>query len=131
MSDEGVGKSKGGHARARALDPDARTRIARKAAAARWSAESPQPVRFVLRKRVLALVPEIEIDQARYQEYRRARYVLTNGLAIEEKYEIVVANYLELEQEVLRIAANDMVRGDFGYGGAFADRLALNRRVVN
>jgi hypothetical protein len=88
-------------------------------------------LRYVLRKRVIAYSPELEIDEIAFENYRSARVVLTQALAIEEKYEIVVCNYLELEQEALNISATDMVRRDFDYSHAFEDRLSLNRRVVN
>lgn len=125
------GRANGGFARAKSLDSDRRREIAQKAAKARWAQPNATPKEFVLRKRVWGAVASVPITSSDFDEYRKARVVLTNALAIEEKYEILVSNYLDLEREVLSIAAKDMVRADWDYEPAFLDRLALNRRVVN
>ena len=88
-------------------------------------------MRYVLRKRVLGRVPQIEINADSYARYKSARSILSNALALEEKYEILISNYLEFETTILGVTAADMVREDVTYASFFEVRLALNRRLVN
>jgi len=85
----------------------------------------------MLRKMVLGNVPEIEISEAEYFELQKARNILSNALAIEEKYEIVITNYLDFEKEILNITANYMIRDHIDYSDFFKVRLNLNVKLVN
>lgn len=75
--------------------------------------------------------PEIEIDSERYSALRNARNLLISALAIEEKYDLLFSNYLELEKECLNYATECMVQGSLGYGGFALARQSINRRIVN
>jgi hypothetical protein len=88
-------------------------------------------MRYVLRKAVLGKVPEIEITEENYLALRDAREVLANALAIEEKYEILICNYMEFEKQILNDTAYCMVRDNTGYSDFFDVRLAMNVRLVN
>ncbi|HWP92590.1 MAG TPA: hypothetical protein VNN20_10395 [Thermodesulfobacteriota bacterium] len=88
-------------------------------------------MRYLLRKAGLGNVPEIEISEFEYLEYKKAQNILSNALAIEEKYEIVIANYIDFEQEILEITTNHMVREHLDYSDFFKVRLGLNIRLVN
>ena len=76
-------------------------------------------------------VPEIEIDADRYLALHNARSVLIGALAIEEKYDLLFSNYLELEKECLNYATECMVKGSLGYEGFATARQSINRRIVN
>jgi hypothetical protein len=88
-------------------------------------------MRYLLRKAVLGNVPEIEITAEEYSEYENARKILLNALAIEEKYEIVVTNYLDFEKQILDTTTSYMVREHLDYSDFFEVRLGLNIRLVN
>lgn len=88
-------------------------------------------MKYVLYKHVIAEVPEIKISEKRYQALKGARDVLFNALAIEEKYEVLISNYLEFEKEIFSLALTPMVRNPQGYSDAFDIRLGLNIRLVN
>lgn len=88
-------------------------------------------MRYVLWKPVLGAPPQIEITSDEYQALETAHVVLANAFAIEEKYEIVVSNYLDLEKEILNGAADSMVRRTIDYSGFFGIRSKLNVRIVN
>ena len=75
--------------------------------------------------------PEIEIDEKRFLDLKLSRSILTEALAIEEKYEILISNYLELEKESLNASVSEMVRDNIEYSDFFDLRLALNIRLVN
>ena len=87
-------------------------------------------MRYVLRKAVLGKVPEIEITEENYLALQNAREVLTNALAIEEKYEIFISSYLELERQILNDTAHSMVRDNTEYSDFFEIRVALTVRLV-
>ena len=76
-------------------------------------------------------VPEIEIDSDRYDALQSARSVLIGALAIEEKYDLLFSNYLDLEKECLNYATECMVKGSLGYEGFAKARRSINRRIVN
>lgn len=86
---------------------------------------------YILRKAVLDLVPEIEISSADFSALKAARETLIEAFAIEEKYEIVISNYLTLEKRLLEIAATNAVRDTLSYGEFFETRSALNIGLVN
>lgn len=86
---------------------------------------------YVLRKAVLDIVPEIEITPAEFAALKAAREVLADAFAIEEKYEIVVSNFLALEKQLLDVAATNAVRATHSYGEFFNIRSALNICLVN
>lgn len=88
-------------------------------------------MRYSLSKLVIGDVPEIEISAEEYSDYQKARKILSNALAIEEKYEIVVTNYLDFEKQLLETIVSDMVRERFDYLDSFELRLAFNIRLAN
>lgn len=88
-------------------------------------------MKYMLRKGVFGNIPEIEISEAEYFELQKARNILSNALAIEEKYEIVITNYLDFEKEILNTAANYMIRDHLDYSDFFTVRLNLNVKLVN
>ncbi|MGJ8647665.1 MAG: hypothetical protein ACSHXJ_12275 [Marinomonas colpomeniae] len=75
--------------------------------------------------------PEINIDENEFNDFKQAKLCLSSALAIEEKYELLLSNYLDLEKECLNVTSDYMVRRSPNYSGFFDIRLAFNRRVVN
>lgn len=92
---------------------------------------TPLAAKYLLRLSVLGRVPEIEISKEKYSEYKAARNILSNCLAIEEKYEILISNYLEFEKQILDAATWSMVREHVDYSDFFEVKLGLNIRLVN
>ena len=88
-------------------------------------------MKYFLRKDVLDDVPDIEISEEQYKIYKKSKVILDNCLDIEEKYEILISNYLELEKNILCANANFMVRNHIDYSDSFDLRLALNICLVN
>ena len=86
---------------------------------------------YVLRKAVLDAVPEVEISPEEFASLKASREVLVDAFAIEEKYEIVVSNFLALEKQLLEVAATNAVRSTHDYGEFFEIISALNIRLVN
>jgi hypothetical protein len=76
-------------------------------------------------------VPEIETTAEEYVAFENARNVLTNALAIEQKYEFVITNYLALEKEVLDTTVVTMVREPLDYPDVFEVQQRLNICLAN
>jgi len=87
--------------------------------------------KYILKVGAIGRFPELEIGQARFEELKSSRPILTHALAIEEKYEIIISNFLEMERETTNISISEMVRNHVEYKDFFDVRLALNIRLVN
>lgn len=87
--------------------------------------------RYVVKKAVLGRVPELEITKDRYRSLGDARNGLAELLAMEEKFDLVLANYIEFELTVIECSL-DMVMFNVIDWGQWASRLnVLNRRLLN
>jgi len=74
---------------------------------------------------------EYQIDRVRFKVLEKSQSILHNALVIEEKYEIVISNYSELEREALRILTSNMLRDSPRYPEFFDIQLNLNIRLIN
>lgn len=88
-------------------------------------------MKYCLKVCAIGKMPEIEIDSGRYDALQDARNVLFGALAIEEKYDLLFSNYLELEKEALNYAIESMVKGSLWYDGFAMATQSINRRIVN
>lgn len=88
-------------------------------------------MKYLLRIHALGNYPEIEIDKKRFDSICSAKEALLNGLEIEEKYEIFVSNYLDLEEKILTNAVRSMARNPRDYEDFFEVRMEFNIRMVN
>ncbi|MDH5572132.1 MAG: hypothetical protein OEY89_10225 [Gammaproteobacteria bacterium] len=88
-------------------------------------------MKYVVRVWAMGSYPEIDIDKEKFDELKSARSCMSGALAIEEKYELLLSNYIDLEKECLAASTDYMVRHTTDYSGFFDIRLAFNRRVVN
>jgi hypothetical protein len=86
---------------------------------------------YVLRLAVLQSTPEVSISEAQYLGAQDARTTLNAALALEETYDLLLSNFLELEQDALSTAAASVVRQNRSYEDDFDVRAQANRRVVN
>jgi len=68
-------------------------------------------MRYILCLPFLGETREVEIDEADYWALIEAKKVLFNCFSIEKKYEILLSNYLEFEQQILHVTASQMIRG--------------------
>ena len=75
--------------------------------------------------------PKLEINEYEFKELRLARQTLIDAFSLEEKWEIVIFNYQELERELLVCATEHAVREVRGYKDMFMLNAPLTPRVVN
>jgi len=76
-------------------------------------------------------VPKIDLTEQEYAAIKTAQNILTNGLSMEEKYDLVISNYLDFEEALLNSALHSMIKGEYTYHNFFLIRALFNRRVVN
>lgn len=73
----------------------------------------------------------LPIEDETYRAVLQARTIDLSLLAIEEKYVLLLGNFEELEQELLRISLALILYTDEAWEGIGGARSALNRRVAN
>ena len=88
-------------------------------------------MKYLVRKLVLASVPEYEISADDFARVHRSQVVLLNALAIEEKYEILISNFIDFERTAVNLALTDAIRDIATHVEMFENRVALNTRLVN
>ena len=88
-------------------------------------------MKYLLAKRTLEPSVTIKITEQEYKKIETARNNLLEIFYIEEKFDILIGNYLEFELDLLKYAAYHMVQG---YGAHNELHIELNqiiRRIIN
>lgn len=75
--------------------------------------------------------PKIDIEKADFESMKKAMSALNNGLAIEEKYDILISNYCEFEMEILKQATEQMICLPQSYKDLYTSRIGFDRKMVN
>lgn len=88
-------------------------------------------MRYIAKVMTLDKNPEIELSKKEYEDIRLAKACLSELFSFEEKYELLLSNYLELEQECLLISSESMINRNYAYKDFFNIELLINKRVVN
>lgn len=86
---------------------------------------------YFLRPSTSGDFPTLVIDAQRFSLLKSSRDILAQALHLEEEYEMVISNYIDLEKESLNISISYMVRTPLAYVDTFDARLTLNRRLMN
>ncbi|MGE8499750.1 MAG: hypothetical protein ACN6O6_19785 [Pseudomonas sp.] len=84
-----------------------------------------------LRVAALGAWPKLEISEAEFSSIVKSRQILTAALSVEEKYDLVLGNFLDLEKELLMLTAEKIIDNRFDYARAYSLIASLNRRFVN
>jgi hypothetical protein len=74
---------------------------------------------------------DIEIDDERFNSLLKARSILSGALALEEKFDLLISNYFDLESECLNCVLRSMVYYEPAYDYTAEAMLTINRRTVN
>ncbi|MBJ9974979.1 hypothetical protein IAE35_02850 [Pseudomonas sp. S75] len=86
---------------------------------------------YYLRQAFLGNIPHLELDKSEYDEIVKAKDILDSALAIEEKYDLVLGNFVDFERELLVLTMDGMFDISFDYGRAYNILSVLNRRAAN
>lgn len=84
-----------------------------------------------IRKNVIGSALQIPISDTQFEAITQARAVLAAAFALEECYDLLIGNYVEVEQELLAATVSNVVRDIAEYQDFFELRSTINRRVVN
>lgn len=88
-------------------------------------------MKYYLRQEIIGSAAELPITENQFRSIAAARRQLTAAFALEEAYDLLVANYVELEQELLAAAAETVAQSLAEYEEFFLLRSKVNRRAVN
>lgn len=88
-------------------------------------------MKYFLKINAMGMHPELSVDREEYQSLRTAHTMLSEALAMEEKYEILISNHLDIEKELLSHAVQLMLCKPQDYDDIFQVRIDLNRKMVN
>ena len=92
---------------------------------------SSQTPTFGIVQRGLGSNALIPISEAEYCALLAAKALVFEMISLEEKWDMVVANHLDLERTLNDITTEHMVLGEFDYHPMSDKRLTINRRVMN
>lgn len=86
---------------------------------------------YYLQPAFLSAPSPLGIARDEYHALIDARLILNAVFSFEENYDLLIGNYLELENSVLSLSASTMVRQNREYGDMFEINAEMNRRAVN
>lgn len=88
-------------------------------------------MKYGLARLVLGSPKFVEMTEEEYLRCYQSREKLLEALYLEEKFDVVVDNYLEFETDLLDSAARHMVRHYKNYSAFQMERNRINRRIIN
>ena len=86
---------------------------------------------YSLRRIALGSPNKVGISKLRYEAIAEAAKTLKLAREIEHRFELVLANFNELEVAILDLTFRDMTQQRVRFESYRADRLMLNRKVLN
>lgn len=84
-----------------------------------------------IKQSILSNAVQLPINDQQFENIANAVRVLKAAFALEESYDLLIGNYVEVEKEVLAAAASNAVQNLNEYKDFFDLRSTINRRVVN
>jgi len=88
-------------------------------------------MKFGLARYILGDVGFVEVSKEDYDKLIIAKKCLIEAVCIEEKYDIALNNYFELESELMTICIEKVSLGSYDYNVLFDVKTLINRRVIN
>ena len=88
-------------------------------------------MKYSITRLVLGSTAEIAITEREFSDLKKAREKLTAGLAIEEKYEVVLGNYEDFEKEIVNASIESMLNRPRKYNDFRCYIVRLNKRLLN
>lgn len=88
-------------------------------------------MKYSITRLILGYTPEIIISEEEYKAIKEAKELLSEGLAIEEKYQVLLDNYEDFEKEIVNRSTESMLRPPQEYNDFQVTRAAFNKRIIN
>jgi hypothetical protein len=87
--------------------------------------------KLVLRQLAIGVAHEISLSQERFEELRLARHGLARMLGVEEKFDMLMENYAELEDELLIRTARSLLFSELSWDHMMGVMALIDRRLLN
>ena len=87
--------------------------------------------KYILEQCIIGPRVQMSISEARYKELAHARRVLSDALAFEQRYELLLGNFLAMELALTEICLRAKVEPRLGYLNSAEMLDKANRHVVN
>ena len=88
-------------------------------------------MKYLLTERTLGSSVTIKITEQEYKKIKTTKNNLLEIFYIEEKFDILISNYLEFELDLLKYAAYHMVRGSETHTELHRGLNQITRRIIN
>lgn len=88
-------------------------------------------IEYVLEQRVLGPHLRVGISEDRYNELARAKKVLSEALSFEQRYELLLGNFISMELAMTEIGLRAKVEPSYRYSDVAEHLEKANRHVVN
>ncbi len=89
------------------------------------------PARYILEQQILDPHPQVEITEERFHCLMRAGATLTDARALEQGYELMLGNFMDMEMAFSRIGLSATLEFDHQYASLAQILREANRQVVN
>lgn len=86
---------------------------------------------YILKQLIIGPCLQLSISEKRYNELAYARNVLTDALAFEQRYELLLGNFLAMELALTEICMRNKVQPQYRYIDSAEILEDANRQVVN
>ena len=86
---------------------------------------------YILEQRIIGPRLQFRISQERYDELAHARKVLAEALTFEQRYELLLGNFISMELALTEICLRAKVEPHWGYSESAEILEKANRHVVN
>ncbi|GAB6071143.1 hypothetical protein JCM30760_22400 [Thiomicrorhabdus hydrogeniphila] len=87
-------------------------------------------MRYYLESQLINPTPQIELTEEEFNKIKHAKSTLKAALEIEDKYDLIVSAYVDLEKDVLALTTENMVRWRSSYESFHETRTLVNRRLI-
>lgn len=86
---------------------------------------------YILEQRIISPRLQMSISEERYNELAHAREVLSEALAFEQRYELLLGNFISMELALTEICLRAKVEPQYRYSDSAEILEKANRHVVN
>lgn len=87
--------------------------------------------KFYIRRMALASRSQLDITFEQYLDLQHAAMIQLEAYYLEQKYEFVIQNYIEFENDLLRAGVHDLLLNETDIGWFHSTRSLFDRRVMN
>ncbi|MFM5640049.1 hypothetical protein ACET6M_08495 [Aeromonas veronii] len=88
-------------------------------------------MKYFIKQMILGKTIALPLDEVQFETLKISQNILSSAMAIEEKYDLLVSNFLELEKELLTQVAQQMIFSQNSYNESHDIISIFNRRVIN